>query len=166
VTDAIQPKLAEFAVEIVQESWSEYLLQDGTTIRTRPILIKVVFPQGKPAEGSQAPMALAAVPIIAVFPAEDRRGPRAQSNPTQEQIQQAKSTPVRAEHTKEAWNYYRILGLKGALKVKMDIASVSRAEGLFTTEGEQVYSVGWSVAGGQISEEQLASDLYAPPSKA
>lgn len=152
---------AALPVEILRESWNEYRLEDGTVIRARPIIMKIVFPDGRPSPGQSAAMNLGAVPIIVTFVPPERRGPKAKANPTQSEIQQARNTPVHADVSQETWNYYRVPGLPGGLKVKLTVATVTRAEGLFNVEGEQVYSVGWTITGGQVSEEQLQSDLRA-----
>lgn len=161
--NASTPPPDELPAEIVRESWNEYRLEDGTIVRTRPIVLKVVFPEGRPVPGQATTVALGAMPVISVFPASDRRGPKATANPTADEIRRAPNTPLSYVAVQEAWCYYRIPGIPGGLKVRMNLATVTRAEGLFNTEGEQVYSIGWTVTGGPIPEDQLQTDLRALP---
>jgi flagellar basal body rod protein FlgF len=122
----------ELDFEVVEEGWNEYNLSDGSTLRIRPIVVKIFDTKQKDSEENPV-VGIASTNIVtAKVPSELKdREVINESNDSKEYLE--------FEAMKEIWNRYRVED-DFMLRVKLVVSQVFR-----TTErnqfGEPVYRV-------------------------
>ncbi len=129
--------MAEFPFQIVREVWSSYELEDGTVLRSRTILTKVLGPRLLPGKGEQVRLGFSFHQVnVVTSPPEMRGTPNPMPKPVPE-LQRLPTEDVDFKEPREAWNLYRITGLPEpvGLKTKVVVTSVLRVPGEFDQEG-------------------------------
>ncbi len=135
--------MVEIPYQIVREVWSSYELKDGTVLRSRTILTKVLGPSPLPEKGAQVALGFAFSQINVVTSPPDIKGtPNPMPRPIPE-LQRLPTEEVDFEEPREAWNLYRITGLREpvGLKTKVVVTSVLKAPGEFDQEGNPMYII-------------------------
>lgn len=129
----------DFWFKINRESWNIYLLDDGSTLRIRYVLAKVVRTGQFDAAGSPV-YGLASQNVMSVRSAKELRGTPSTDVISPEGIAQAESVEVKVKQTvSEDWNEY-LLDDGTVLGVKLVVTKISRTN-LFDRAGDPVYSV-------------------------
>jgi len=129
----------DFSIE--QEDWNRYELKDGTTIRGRIILQKVIRdPYNKNSLSFKT-----SPPLWVVYAPVTSRG-EPNIKPGERIV--GKKYEVHATTNHEPWNVYRIIKTGQKLKIKLSVTEVSRFLDKFDADGMPVYDVpsGVSVA--------------------
>ena len=134
----LEPEEIEFTIE--KEGWNICELNDGTTLKIRPIVLKIFKTKAVP-PGKGAGFGIAAQNIVVAKARSDKRGtPPAQAYPPNA-IEKAQKTKVSYTEKEEVWNSY-LLPDNRRLKVRLIVTSVVRAEGLYDPLGNPIYVVG------------------------
>ncbi|MGI0083217.1 MAG: hypothetical protein ACREAG_07950 [Nitrosopumilaceae archaeon] len=122
----------EFTIE--GEDWNRYELKDGTTIRGRVILQKVIRDPYKPNNFSFK----ISPPMWSVYaPITSRSEPNIKAG---ERIVGAKyEAQINVNH--EPWNVYRLVKTGQKLKIKLSVTEISRFVDKFDADGMPVYDV-------------------------
>lgn len=122
----------EFTIE--KEEWNEYELKDGTVLRGRIILQKVIRNPYSPNDFSFK----VSPPIWAVYAPASSRG-----EPNVKQGERVLGSKYEVDVNKpvEPWNVYRIIKTGQKLKVKLAVTEVSRFVDKFDADGMPVYDV-------------------------
>jgi len=136
------PPEEEKEFDIIREVWSSYDLEDGTILRCRTILTKVMGPKTIPKEGPVA-LRFAFHQINTVTARPENRGPPNPNPLPIQQLMELHKEEVEVVTEREAWNVYRLRGVnepKG-LKTKSVVASVFRVPGQYDQEGNPQYII-------------------------
>ena len=129
--------------EVRQEVWNIYELEDGSTVRLRTILVKVLKtrkpPPGVPLGSKGMGLNLSLQNLLAVKSPLRLRG-----EPTKPISQRAMlklpKTEVKFNPFFEDWNIY-LLKDGTELRVKVNVSSIERVEGKFDKFGNPMYNV-------------------------
>ena len=146
----------DLAVEIVEEAWNDYRLEDGSRIRARSIPVIIAWPKKEilgPGETFEVGTRL--VQAIGVIAPSSLRGA---PNPSPPSIAEAQRMPLKVVEilkAEEPWNTYKLSGHKGTMKVRMTVTSVFRVIDLFDANGDPYYIINSTVSIGR-------SDLDGP----
>jgi len=126
--------LRELDFEPVSEGWNVYELSDGSILRIRPIVFKVLENRQLTVDGKTA-RGFAATNIVSARVLESlRQGGSVREEPTSEE-----KKPIEFKAIQEIWNEYAVQsGL--ILKVKLVVSAVVRTS-KFNQFGEPVYIV-------------------------
>jgi hypothetical protein len=135
--------MVELPFQIVREVWSSYELEDGTVLRSRTILTKVLGPRLLPEKGAQVPLKFAFSQINVVTSPPDIKGT---PNPMPKPIPELQGLPtedVDFKEPREAWNLYRITGLHEpvGLKTKVVVTAALKVAGEFDQEGNPMFII-------------------------
>jgi hypothetical protein len=132
-----EPEEIDFTIE--KEGWNVYELSDGTTLKIRPIVVKIfktkVLP---PAKGEG--VGIAAQNIVVAKARSDKRGTPATGPQPQDAIERAPKTKVSYTEKDEVWNTYLLPGNR-RLKLRLIVTSMERAEDLYDMFGNPIYVV-------------------------
>jgi len=135
--------LAEFPFQIIREVWSSYELEDGTALRSRTILTKVLGPRLLPEKGGQVKLGFSFNQINVVTSPPDIKGT---PNPTPKPVPELQHLPTEEidfKEPREAWNLYRVTGLPEptALKTKVVVTAVLKVQGEYDQEGNPMFII-------------------------
>ena len=133
-----QPGSVDVDFDVEKEVWNVYDLADGTTLKTRSVLIKLQRHPG--VKIGEFEYNAAFQNIIMTFVHPRNKGP-----PGKYTIQEVVGLPkeeVNFTTELEDWNMYRLTD-GSRIKSKMVVSSVQKVkvEGVFNTYGEPVYAV-------------------------
>jgi hypothetical protein len=137
----------DLVLEIVEEQWNEYVLEDGSRIRARSIPGIVAWPKKDtlgPGETLEVGARFIQV-IIVIAPRSAKGAP----NPRPPSIAEAQKIPlqeVRVVKATEPWNTYRFSGREGTLSVRTTVRSIFRVVDVFDANGDPYYVVNSTVA--------------------
>lgn len=144
----------EVPVEALTEEWAEYRVADGTRVFAKTLLVKVIWPAGGLAGGGFE-MNIGGTNVLSIF---GRRGtPEPPRSP--EQILSLPREVVAFETVREPWNYYRIDGDRGLLKVRTSVTTIQKAAGHFDVAGQPLYLVTSGVVGGRAEPQEVIAAL-------
>ncbi len=151
----------ELEIDIIQEAWNTYDLEDGSRLRARAVLTKLLWPKGAEVrEGEPVEMSLGAKfqNIIVVFDAPAKlRGQPDQSPPSVRETAKMKKEEVGVVDSKEDWNYYRISKSPGGLKLKLVVTGVFRVTGVHDQDGNPYYIVNSQSVLGLMTPREIPS---------
>lgn len=120
--------------EIVNESWNEYELNDGVTIRARTILKKIVVDPNDPTK-----YAFDLHPIIStVYAPLALRGEK-NNHPKPEEYNTLANYEVEPKRSDEKFNVYRILKSGDTFKLKLVVTKFLRLSDRFDKDGLPFY---------------------------
>lgn len=124
----------DFSIE--EEHWNEYELSDGSRIKARTLLKKIIRNPNTPEE-----MAFdIQPPIYVVYAPIANRGPR--NNPPQEhEFNTLHSYEVRIRRPEEQWNRYRILRTGHLIRIRLMVTEIRRIADRFDATGLPFYLV-------------------------
>jgi len=132
--------------KVIREDWSEYLLEDGTLVKLRPLLIKALR--------GQKDLELNVETLVATYSPKELRGEPSSEDvelPDEEDIM--KIPPLKFDVVKQdAWNEYE-LNDKTKLRLKINLSSAIRLN-IFNPAGEPVYQLEYE---GQSSDKESLS---------
>ena len=132
----------EMDVEIVKEAWSKYTLDDGSLIKVRSVLTKVVWPRrAKTILDLDGHLTVSVQNVVCVIAPNHLRG---KPNPRPPSINKAlveKSRIVEIKNSKEEWSTYSLPDNKGIVKVRAVVASVRNVGGQRDQDGDPLYLV-------------------------
>ena len=150
----------EIEFDIIREVWSSYDLEDGTLLRCRSILLKVMGPKNLPPKGAEFPLGFSFHQINTVTAPPSLRGT---PNPTPVPLPELQRLPseevdVATEH--EAWNLYRIRRIPQVrgLKTKVVVTTVLKVPKQYDQEGNPQYIVNSTV----LATPARPKDLLEP----
>jgi len=148
----ISAESEEVEVDIVEEHWNVYKLEDGSRVRTRVIVNKALVPKSmKYVKTVGSGFLINAQTIVVAFPPSELRGPKNPKAVTQEDMESADSEEIPILSFEEKWNFYKIPGKEGRIKVKMVVSSIYRIKNFYNQDGEPVYTVNSTIALGPTS---------------
>jgi hypothetical protein len=128
----------DFTVE--KEDWNIYELDDGTILKIRPVLLRLLKTEAPPGFGKGKSFGVMAQNLVVVTATPDKKGrPSMGPNPP-EVMDKAPKINVAFNEKKWIWNTY-LLPDNIRLKIRLVVTSVLRAEGLFDQFGNPVYRV-------------------------
>jgi hypothetical protein len=148
--------LVEKEFDIIREIWSSYDLEDGTLLRSRTILMKVMGPKKMPKQGRVAlNFVFHQLNVVTASP-----GDRGKPNPTPvplEELQRLKKDEVDVVTEREGWNIYRLKGVEEPkrLKTKVVVSSVFRIPKQFDQEGNPMYIINSATIVAPASAKEL-----------
>jgi hypothetical protein len=128
----------DFAVE--KEDWNIYELEDGTMLKIRPILLRLLKTPAPVGLGKGTAFGVVAQNLLSVRANPDRKGQPSTTPFSPEIMEKAVKTNVPFNEKKWVWNTY-LLPDNIRLKIRLVVTSVLRAEGLFDQFGNPVYRV-------------------------
>jgi hypothetical protein len=143
----------ELSAAVLTEEWSEYKVDDGTRLLVKTVVIKINW--GGLEAGGSVPIQIAGNQVMSVFGSPGRPD----NSLTQDVIKGRKKTTLGFETLSEPWNYYRLEGDRGFVKVRTTVASVDRVEGTFDAMGMPVYVCSFGVAGGKAVRHEVEAAL-------
>jgi hypothetical protein len=126
--------------KVLKEDWSNYRLTDGTLLKARLVVTKVVrTDQHDPTTGEPV-YAFSNATAMSTVCRKDAKGPPSRLPPSHE-IQASNAEPVDFESADrgENWNVYT-LSDGSELRVKLEITKISRSK-FFDDTGDPVYLV-------------------------
>jgi hypothetical protein len=132
-----EPEEMDFTIE--KEGWNTYELTDGTTLRIRPIVVKI-FKTKSLSPGKGEGLGIATQNVVVANARSDRKGPASTQPQQPDVIEKAPKTKVGYTEKDEVWNTYLLPGNK-RLKLRLIVTSVVRAEGLYDPFGNPIYAV-------------------------
>lgn len=142
----------ELEVQIVREAWNTYDLEDGTRIKARGVLTKVLWPKGvEPQKGEAIELGASINNIVVVFAPESLRGPPNPKPPTVRGAAKLKTEEIEVVDSKEEWSVYRIEKGSSGLKLRMVLTQVLRVVDVYDKEGAPYYIVNSSFVLGPTS---------------
>lgn len=152
----------EIDFEPIIEKWNYYHLKDGSRIRGRVILLKLLAPRGQVDRylipGS--PLQAKTTNIFVVSAPSHLKGPPGYPlTPDEVKTALQKGTPVEVSHSDEHWNEYKIIKTGEVFKIKLVVSDVYRLPNRFDPEGEPVYIITNTIA---IAPGHLSSRLPTP----
>lgn len=146
----------ELEAEIVREAWNTYDLEDGSRLRARSILTKVLWPKGfELLPGKEAKIGASINQLIVVFAPKRLKGPRNPEAPTVQEAAKMKQEEVGTVESKEEWSIYRLPGKRVGVKIKMVVSSVFRVVDVFNAEGDPYYLVNSTTVLGPTSPREI-----------
>lgn len=126
----------EIDYEVEKEDWNVYELSDGSILRLRSVLIKLAAPKGSPVN---PPVMAGGFQTLQAVKAHQRmKGPPAKSQYSIQELEKMRKTDVGFTTTRENWNEYR-LSDGTRIRVKLNLGTVHRVEGLYDNFGDPVY---------------------------
>ena len=133
--------IRELDFEPISERWNEYFLEDGTRIKGRLILLKLLGPKNiQLVEGAQLQ---AKTQNIFVVSAPDHLkgppGPPLTPNEISSAFQ--KGVLIQIRESKEEWNEYRIIDTGQTFKMKLVASEIYRLPDRYDNEGQPVYVI-------------------------
>lgn len=133
----------EIEFEPLEEKWNKYVLRDGTIIRGRIIILKILGPKGKTryvTHGARLDVKTQNIFVVSAPPA--LRGPPGRPL-SQEEIQQlaSKGQPIEIVDPYEPWNIYRIVNTGETFKLKLVVSEIIRIPDHFDPEGQSIYVI-------------------------
>ena len=133
----------EFGVEIVEEKWNTYELEDGARVRARPIFVKVLWPKDveKVTTGKNIDFRGSFQTVITTIIDKELEGEPTLPLPSFTEAGKMKTTNMRVVKSEEHWNTYELPGGRGRLKLKMVVANVVKVDGKFDENGCPFYLV-------------------------
>lgn len=142
----------ELEVEVVEESWNSYDLEDGSRIKARPILTKIFWPKREHDVWRSFPSVLAQCrSVITVFAPGELKGPTNPNPPAVEKALVMEHFEVKVLNSTEKWNKYELPGERGKIKVKLVMSSVLRIKDAYTDDGSPYYLINSTVVVGPSS---------------
>lgn len=126
----VESRYADF--KAIKEGWNEYKLEDGTTVKLRFILIKLINqPNG---------FAISSTIVPGVFPSPDLIGyPSLATYSPQELEKSIEKKDLQFESVKEDWNVYELKD-RSKLSIKPILVSISRTN-KHDQHGEPIYAI-------------------------
>jgi len=138
-----EPYIEEFQdvdFDIEKEDWNSYMLEDGTKLRIRTIVLRIQKALGKPKPG-QAQQFRVKTQNIAVISAPPKlKGPPSTEPYTPEQLIHMDKEQVNVTPYYEPWNVYRFKDNSG-VKVKLVLSDVYRIKDKYDADGEPQHVV-------------------------
>jgi hypothetical protein len=128
----------DFAVE--KEDWNIYELDDGTILKIRPVLLRLLKTEAPPGFGKGKGFGVMAQNLLVVTATPDKKGQPSTGPHPPEVMDKAPKTNVGFKENKWVWNSY-LLPDNTRLKIRLVVTSVVRAEGLFDVFGNPIYRV-------------------------
>lgn len=116
--------------EVIEEHWNEYELEDGSRIRGRLILRKIL---SDPHDLEYCGLDLAP-PIFTVHTPVSQRGQK-NNVPRPEEYNELAKYEVRINRADEKYNRYRILRNGRIVKIKLEVPEINRLTDRFDNEG-------------------------------
>lgn len=134
---------AEIEFDIIREVWSSYDLEDGTVLRSRTVLMKVMGPKKLPPKGTAVPLGFSFHQLNTITAPPALRGPPNSTPMPVNELQRLPNEEVEIVTEREAWNLYRLRGLTGpkGLKTKVVVPSVFKVSGQYDQEGNPQYII-------------------------
>jgi len=133
---SIEPEYVDF--DVIEEDWNFYEVEDGTIIKAKLVLIKIVREDidnvGNPIYG------LNTQKIFGVIPPKELMGPPSERSYTPEEVVNSiVEEDLEFRVIKENWNEYKLKdGTK--LNIKLVITTIARTD-LYDQRGEPIYSI-------------------------
>jgi hypothetical protein len=147
---SVEPEYIEF--KVVKEDWNWYNLADGSRIKTKIVLIKILREEidevGNPVYGMNTKN------VIGVIPPKKfkLRPPSKRPYSSQEIIDAIVESNLKFETIKEDWNKYELED-GTSMYLKLIVTQVNKTS-LFDSRGEPIYNIQSQViAKGDISDE-------------
>lgn len=131
----------EYDFDIVREPWNKYELSDGTTLKTRIILQKVVRRQ----QGERTGYGTMTQNLQIVFAPRERKGTPSNQTYSQQELQTSVEQEVRYTTTAEEWNEYAVDD-GSRIRFHMTVTRISRTS-KFDSNGDPIYLVDSSIIG-------------------
>jgi hypothetical protein len=141
-------EFVEVSFEPLEEKWNTYVLEDGTVIRARSILVKVFAPRNAYrylSTGSS--IKLKTFPVFAVTAPPTLRGKPSIEPPTLEELQNPAKfgEAVKIMHHDEQFNVYKIVSTGEVFKTKMVASDLAIRLRRYDEEGQPLYVVNHAV---------------------
>jgi len=148
--------------EPITEGWSEYALDDGSTIWFKLVVTRVqVHFSTSDRSGPPIGIGVTGNPQVVVKSRPEDMG-EAETVPD-DVASSAKRLSIGFHSTNaEPWNYYRLVGAPAGLeyiKVRNTVINVYRIEGHYDKEGSPLYFVQQSSAGGPAPPDEVRAAL-------
>ena len=126
----VESRYADF--KTIKEVWNEYKLEDGTIVKLRFILIKLINqPNG---------FGIGSTIIIGIFPSPDLIGLPSQAIYSPQELEKSiEKKDLQFELVKEDWNVYELKD-KSKLSIKPILVSISRTN-KHDQHGEPIYAI-------------------------
>jgi len=132
----IPPDFEELDFEILEEHWNEYDLSDGSRIKARTLLKKVIMDPNNTDN-----LSFDFVPIISVvYTPPANRGERNHA-PAPDEYPNLPMYEIRIERPVEHWNRYRILRNGRVFRVRLSVTQIQRARDRFDNDGLPFYMI-------------------------
>jgi hypothetical protein len=135
------------------EDWSDYDISDGTRLRAKLVVFKIL---GQPAGTSESPILnLAGNLQLVVVPPDHLKGHPEALTPAQ--ISSAPKTPVIPTPRREPWSYYLLPGQpeeRMFMKIRVTVIAAHRVVDHFDGEGNPLYSLSTGMIGGPTSRSE------------
>jgi len=151
-----------FDFDVIEESWNNYVLEDGTEIHARIVLMRVARPkQGfKP---GQYDLQFSLVSSVTALP-EKRNDPGIPLTPEEilvkpEDITDGTKIPTKPMSTSEQWNVYRVRKTGDMFRTKMLVSEVYLVKDRFDQNGEPQYVLNWTPVVGPVAKGYEKVDL-------
>lgn len=138
----MEGQMFELDFEPLQEKWNLYELRDGTRIRGRIILLKILAPRWLDRYiGSGVNLDLKTQNIFVVSAPAHLKGPPTKRPLTPDDIMSGELQSVEVVRSEENWNMYKIIHTGEVFKVKLLVTDVYRLVGIFDMDGQPVYRI-------------------------
>jgi hypothetical protein len=148
--------------DIISENWNEYELEDGTNLRSRLVLTRVMRPkQGyKPGE-----FGLSLKHVFNIVASPEKRGkPGPPLTPDEivvkpDDISSGVKIPAKVISSSEQWDVYRVHETGDMFRIKMFVTEVYRVRDRFDQFGEPQYVVAWGQVVAPVAKGYEKIDL-------
>jgi len=134
----------EIDFEPITEKWNNYFLSDGTRIRARVILLKLLAPLGRVdryiVPGSQLQAKTQNIFVVSA-PSHLKGRPGAPLSTDEVGKALERGTFVEVRECEERWNEYKIVQTGEIFKIKLVVSDVYRLPDRFDSEGEPIYII-------------------------
>jgi len=126
---------------IITEGWSTYELEDGTVLRARAIVLKIMKPKGPVKKGEPVPLGFSFHQVNSVSSPKEIRGARNPHPRVVEELKNLTQEEIEFKELGETWNVYAIpvLGDDKGLKTRVVVSSVRRVKDEYDAEGNPQY---------------------------
>jgi hypothetical protein len=150
------PNYRSYDFHVIQEDWNEYELQDGTRVKGKLVVTKILRRQTTPLNQFE----ITGVPVFVVTTDPSRR--RVPTPLTSEEVQVLNTpgpndikVPVETATSAERWNQYRITQTDEVLRVKLILIDMFRVRDRYDEMGEPMY---WFTSGQIVAPLAQRSD--------
>ena len=126
----------ELEFDVIEEHWNEYELSDGSRIKTKTVLVKIIVDPNDPKKFSFefAPI------ILAVYASSALRGERG-NEPMPEEYNTLANYEVRIVKNDEKFSKYTILKSGRIIRLKSTVTQIRRIKDRFSKDGHPFYLV-------------------------
>ena len=146
----------EVEVDPINEPWNKYELEDGSRIRSRLIVTKILWPKGSMIKDqAKLEIGVSFQKIVVVFSPSQLKGTPNPNPPGADEVLRSdrKRTLCGITKKSEDWNVYRMADKRGIIKMMNLVSEIYRVDNLFDSTGSPYYLVNSTITITEPKEE-------------